>query len=160
MLIEGNRRIVPDRCPRSASPNSQREQLMNWLCELREDPHFAEWCRLTSALGLGALTLGQIAALPAGTAESVFPELGEWGRTGADDFANHALRALVPFGPDDLDGATDSILVDGSAGLPTTWRADGIPSPGVDIPESFATVVDGAFGGGTASSSADDRRAG
>ena len=158
MLIEGNRRIVPERRPRSAGPNPQREQLMNWLCELREDPRFAEWCRLTSALGLGALTLGQIAALPAGTAESVFPELGEWGRTGADDFANHALRALVPFGPDDLDGATDSILIDGAAGLPTTWRADGVPAPGVGMPEAFVVMDDGVFDGRFGDSSTHDGR--
>jgi hypothetical protein len=62
----------------SARPDGCREQFQNLLGELRQDPRFDEWCHLTSALGLGGMTLRALADLHDGVAEALIPELGNW----------------------------------------------------------------------------------
>ncbi|HEY8599600.1 MAG TPA: hypothetical protein VIL85_14275 [Thermomicrobiales bacterium] len=154
MLIDMHRYPLASRCPQSA-PDPAREEVLNQLCTLREDPRFAEWCRLTSALGLGNLSLGQLAALHADAAETIFPEVGEWGQPEVSGFTRQSIAMSIPFGFAGRDGARDAVLGDGTA---TTWHADGLPLPGVAMSEAFG-VMDGAvFDGRFGDASAHDGR--
>jgi hypothetical protein len=154
LLIGTNRHSLTGRYPQS-TPDPEREELLNQLCKLREDPRFGEWCRLTSALGLGSLPLAQLAALHADTAEAIFPEIGEWEGGTIGDFARYPFDVTKAFGFDGRNGARDMILGDGIA---TTWPAAGVPAPGTGIPEAALAMNEGLFDGHFGDSPAHDGR--
>ncbi len=159
MLSDGNRPNDTRQNPCPIASDTRREQLLNRLCELQEDPRFAEWCRLTSALGLGGLTLGQLAALSVGAAEAAFPEVGEWGQSDANATLRSALDMLVPFSLGGRAGKADTVLGDGITSDSSLSRhADGVSSPGVEWSELLVGTGDGAFDGHTASVPAHDGR--
>jgi len=84
--------------------DKHHEQLLNLLCEIRQDARFEEWCRLARALGLGGLTLRALADLHEGAAEALIPELLGGESLRATDFG--VLPDALLSGPD---GTKDNV---------------------------------------------------
>lgn len=147
MLLDTNRPAPAQRGP-GTTPDHRREELLNRLCTLREDPRFAEWCFLTSALGLGDLPLGGLVALGDDTAAALFPEVRAAAHTNDGDAAHTPPRALVPRDRAGRAVSTDQVLGTGALpGLPLAWLADGDRSVGAEVPVPFAALDDAAFDG-------------
>lgn len=121
MPLDGNGHIAQKVAVLPVKPSVQCEELRNFRCELRQDPRFDEWCRLTSPLGLGGQTLRALAALHDSAVEGWFPEVAAWGVP--------AEAKALPVALDRRDGdetrPADAVLADPVVNLPAPWRPDG-----------------------------------
>ena len=75
MITTGDHQVFLSGPAGKSCADRHREQLLNLLCEVRQDDRFEEWCHLARALGLGGLTLRALADLHEGAAEALIPEL-------------------------------------------------------------------------------------
>jgi hypothetical protein len=142
MMVNGSSQAIHRSAPLAPRPDGCRERILNLLCEVRQDSRFDEWCRLTSALGLGGLTLRTLAELHDGAAEALFPELLVPDASRETDL--DGMLGIMPIAPD---GSEDNISV-GTLGAGIGVSRPALPAPPVrELVMPLPTVNNGTYDG-------------